>query len=53
MYAETGKSGKFGIDCSDGEVKDVVEAGILDSLDAKSWAIKLVNDVILTILKVD
>jgi len=53
MYAETGKSFKFGIDCNDGEVKDVVAAHILDSLESKTWAVKLASDVVLTILRVD
>lgn len=53
MYSHTQNSKNFGIDCNDGEVKDVVAAHILDSIEAKSWAIKLVNDVMLTILKVD
>jgi T-complex protein 1 subunit theta len=34
-------------------VKDVVEASIFDNLEAKSWALKLSIDVVLTILKVD
>lgn len=51
LYAA--KSSRHGIDCNDGEVKDVVEVSILDSMEAKTWAIKLVNDVVLTILKVD
>lgn len=38
---------------SDGKVKDVVEAFILDSWEVKSWAIKLTIDAVLTILRVD
>ena len=53
MYAEAAKGSNFGIDCSDGTVKDVVEANILDALETKSWAFKLSIDVVLTILKVD
>jgi len=53
MYKEAATSSVFGIDCSDGEVKDAAEAKILDALDTKSWAIKLCIDVCLTILKVD
>jgi len=37
----------------DGKVKDVSEAGVLDSMETKSWALKLAFDVVLTILKVD
>lgn len=44
---------RFGIDCSDGQIKDVVEAGILDCWETKSWALKLCSDSVLTILKVD
>lgn len=53
LYAETSKSHKFGIDVSDGQVKDVVEASILDSMEVKTWAIKLSVDAVLTILRVD
>ena len=53
MYAKAAESTKFGIDVRDGKVKDVVEAAILDSLETKSWALKLAFDVVLTILKVD
>ena len=42
-----------GFDCSDGKVKDANEAKILDSLEGKSWALKLAFDVCLTLLKVD
>lgn len=34
-------------------MKDVVEEEILDSMEMKSWAIKLTIDAVLTILKVD
>jgi T-complex protein 1 subunit theta len=53
MYAKAAYSTKFGIDVRDGKVKDVVEAAVLDSLETKSWALKLAFDVVLTILKVD
>lgn len=53
LYAETSKSHKFGLDVSDGQVKDVVEASILDSMEVKTWAIKLSVDAVLTILRVD
>ena len=38
---------------SDGKVKDVKGAFILDSWETKSWAIKLCVDAVLTILRVD
>ena len=53
MYSKAAESTKFGIDVRDGKVKDVVEAAVLDSLETKSWALKLAFDVVLTILKVD
>jgi len=54
LYAEVAKgSNQFGIDVSDGVVKNVVEAGVLDNMEAKSWALKLTIDVCLTLLKVD
>jgi T-complex protein 1 subunit theta len=53
LYAETAKSTVYGIDVEDGQVKDVKEANILDSMEVKSWAIKLSIDAVLTILKVD
>jgi T-complex protein 1 subunit theta len=53
LYAETSKSPYFGIDVTDGSVKDVRESAIFDCLDMKSWAIKLTSDVVLTILRVD
>jgi chaperonin GroEL (HSP60 family) len=53
LYAENAKSSVYGIDVEDGVVKDVKEASILDSMEVKSWAIKLTIDVVLTILKVD
>lgn len=53
MYAEQGKSKYAGLDVRDGKVKDAVEAEIFDSLESKSWALKLAVDVVLTILKVD
>jgi len=54
LYAKVNSgSHEFGIDCNDGEVKNAVEAGILDSVESKSWALKLAFDVCLTLLKVD
>ncbi len=53
LYSETAKSPFFGIDVEDGKVKDVKEDHIFDCLEAKTWAIKLTIDVVLTILKVD
>ena len=53
LYSEATKSSLFGIDVSDGQVKNSHEAGILDSMENKSWALKLAIDVSLTILKVD
>lgn len=53
LYAETTTSKTAGIDVSDGKVKDVKEAFILDSMEVKSWAIKLTIDAVLTILRVD
>lgn len=53
LYTETSKSSHFGIDVSDGQVKDVTEVSIFDCLETKSWAIKLTIDAVLTILKVD
>lgn len=42
-----------GFDCSDSKVKDAKEAKIYDSIEGKSWALKLTFDVCLTLLKVD
>jgi len=53
MYAKAAESSLYGIDVRDGKVKDVCEAGVLDSMESKTWAVKLTFDVILTILKVD
>lgn len=53
LYAETVKSKTAGLDVSDGSVKDTKEAFILDSMEVKSWAIKLSIDAVLTILRVD
>lgn len=54
LYAQVNKgSSAFGIDVTDGKVKDAVEASIFDSLESKSWALKLAFDVVLTLLKVD
>lgn len=38
---------------SDGSVKDMKEAFILDSMETKSWGVKLTIDAVLTILRVD
>jgi len=53
LYAKCKEGCRFGIDVSDGKVKDVVEAAVLDSIETKSWALKLCFDVVITILKVD
>ena len=53
MYAKAVDSSRFGIDVSDENVKDCVEASILDSYETKSWALKLAFDVVITILRVD
>jgi T-complex protein 1 subunit theta len=54
LYAATNSgSSVTGIDVSDGKVKDSLAGGILDSLESKSWALKLTFDVVLTLLKVD
>jgi T-complex protein 1 subunit theta len=53
LYSETAKSPFYGIDVEDGKVKDMKEVEIFDSLETKSWAIKLSMDAVLTILKVD
>lgn len=54
MYAKVNEgSWEFGIDVSDGEIKNTNEAKIYDSVEAKSWALKLAFDVCLTLLKVD
>ena len=53
MYAKNKDECRFGIDCGDGKVKDVVEAQIMDSIETKSWALKLCFDVVITILRVD
>ena len=53
LYAETAKSSIYGLDVSDGQIKDMKQAYILDSMETKSWAIKLTIDAVLTILRVD
>ena len=53
LYAHAAENSKFGIDCSDGTVKDAVEAEIMDVMETKSWALKLCFDVIITILRID
>jgi len=53
LYAKTGESNVYGIDVTDGTVKDVTELGVLDCWETKSWALKLCLDACLTILKVD
>lgn len=53
LYSETAKSPFFGIDVEDGKIKDVKEKEIFDSMETKSWGLKLTSDAVLTILKVD
>lgn len=53
LYAETNKSSEVGLDVSDGNIKNMKEACILDSMECKTWSIKLCLDAVLTILKVD
>ncbi|CAI2363393.1 unnamed protein product [Moneuplotes crassus] len=53
LFSETAKSPFYGIDVEDGKVKDMKALEIYDSLECKSWAIKLAVDAVLTILKVD
>lgn len=53
LYAHAKDNNHFGIDVADGKVKNVVELGIYDCWDTKSWALKLTIDACLTILKVD
>jgi T-complex protein 1 subunit theta len=54
MYAKIHEgSCEHGIDVVDGNIKNMTEAFIMDSLESKSWALKLAFDVCLTILKVD
>jgi len=42
-----------GLDIEEGEVRNMVDAGVLDLLTTKHWAIKLATDAALTILRVD
>jgi T-complex protein 1 subunit theta len=53
LNAKSVESSAFGIDVSDGEVKNAMEASIFDSWETKSWALKLCFDVVITILRVD
>eukprot|EP00742_Colponemidia_sp_Colp-10_P000949 GILJ01001029.1.p1 GENE.GILJ01001029.1~~GILJ01001029.1.p1 ORF type:complete len:543 (-),score=112.98 GILJ01001029.1:275-1903(-) len=54
LYAAHHKGEKnVGIDVEAGGVKDVAEAGVLDHLATKMWAIKLAADAALTVLRVD
>lgn len=53
LYSETAKSPFYGIDVEDGKVRDMKELEIYDSMECKSWGIKLAVDAVLTILKVD
>ena len=54
LYAETALSKTSGLDVSDGAIKDMTgDVFIMDSLETKSWAIKLTIDAVLTILRVD
>lgn len=53
LYSKHEESSLYGIDVTDGSVKDINELGIYDSWETKSWALKLTVDAVLTILKVD
>lgn len=53
LYSETAKSPFYGIDVEDGNIKDMKDLEIFDSLECKTWGIKLAVDAVLTILKVD
>lgn len=53
LFSETAKSPFYGIDVEDGQIKDMKELEIYDSLECKSWGIRLAVDAVLTILKVD
>jgi T-complex protein 1 subunit theta len=53
LYAKTGESNLFGIDVTDGKVRDINEIEIYDAWETKSWAMKLCIDAVITILKVD
>ena len=53
LYSETAKSPFYGIDVDDGKVKDMKEQEVFDSIEVKSWAVKLAIDAVLTVLKVD
>lgn len=53
LFSETAKSPFYGIDVEDGKVKDMKDLEIYDSMECKSWGIKLAVDAVLTILKVD
>lgn len=53
LYAKTSESNLYGIDVTEGKVRNVNETGIYDAWETKSWALKLTSDAVLTILKVD
>ena len=53
LYSDGARSPFIGIDVEDGKVKDMKEKEIYDSLETKSWAIKLAMDAVITILRVD
>jgi len=53
LYSKASESNKYGVDVHEGVAKDVVELGIFDAWETKSWAFKLCVDAVLTILKVD
>lgn len=53
LYANTVNGNQFGIDVTDGKVKDVTALNIWDCWETKSWALKLCVDSVITILKVD
>lgn len=53
LYSETAKSPFMGIDVDDGKVKDMKDLEIYDSIETKSWALRLAIETVLTILRVD
>lgn len=53
LYSDGARSPFIGIDVEDGKVKDMKEQEIYDSVETKSWAIKLAMDTVVTILRVD
>jgi len=51
LYAA--KNSRHGINIDTGAVEDVTVHGIFDSMEVKTWGVKLTIDAVLTILKVD